>query len=128
MKYALIPHEGTWDKAQISARNNAWNEPLIASIMEDGELEDRQFVAFHDEGFEISGMEFGPEEIYLRVFNAAGAATPQQITLDFPVKSITEVLLNRETIHAIPFELDGQGSTFSMEMPRFGIKTLRIVL
>ncbi|MGO1670681.1 MAG: glycoside hydrolase family 38 C-terminal domain-containing protein [Sphingobacterium sp.] len=128
MKYALIPHEGSWDKAQISARNNAWNEPLIASIMEDGELEDRQFVAFHDEGFEISGMEFGPEEIYLRVFNAAGAATPQQITLDFPVKSITEVLLNRETIHAIPFELDGQGSTFSMEMPRFGIKTLRIVL
>src|SRR5690606_19701818 len=67
MSYALIPHEGRWDDAQISARNNAWNEPLLPSIMKGVEMEDRQFVDFYDKGFEISGIEFGPEEIYLRV-------------------------------------------------------------
>ena len=33
VSYALIPHEGLWDQAQISGETATWHEPLVAQLV-----------------------------------------------------------------------------------------------
>lgn len=126
MRYALIPHAGRWDTAQIATESNCWNEPLLGVYGGDFVGEDRQFVAAGQAGIEVSAMKLDQEDLLLRLFNAEGVSGVHQIRLDFPVEGIEEVLLDGEKVGALQVADHMGKPTFSMDIPRFGIKTVRI--
>lgn len=124
MRYALIPHAGNWDVAQIATQSTYWNEPLIGVYERNGTLEDRSFVSSNMFGLEITTMKVDGDDILLRLFNAEGSDSPQEITLNFPVESVEEVLLNGEKVKYLTAVQNG--STFPIELPRFGITTIKV--
>src|SRR5690606_28022779 len=87
--------------------------------------EDRQFVASNQAGIEISAMKLDKGDLLLRLFNAEGVSGVQHIMLDFPVEGIEEVLLNGEKVSALKVADHMSKPTFSMDIHRFGIKTVR---
>src|SRR5690606_40365060 len=70
MRYALIPHAGRWDTAQIATESNCWNEPLLGVYGGDFVGEDRQFVAAGQAGREGAVRRLEQEDLLLRLFNA----------------------------------------------------------
>src|SRR5690606_26250077 len=117
---------GRWDTAQIATESNCWNEPLLGVYGGDFVGEDRQFVAAGRAGIEVSGKRPEQGDPPPRLFNAEGVSGVHQIRLDFPVEGIEEVLLDGEKVGALQVADHMGKPTFSMDIPRFGIKTVRI--
>lgn len=126
MRYALIPHIGMWNEALISTQSTYWNEPLLGVYESNLRVEDRFFVSSDRSGLEITAMKMEDEAVLLRLFNAEGTSGPQKITLGFPVESLEEVLLSGEKVKRIEMVQDAGKQLFFIEIPRFGIKTVRI--
>ncbi|NQD71993.1 alpha-mannosidase [Sphingobacterium shayense] len=126
MRYALIPHLGSWDSAQIATESNFWNEPLLGVYANQLSFEARSFVSSLEDGLEVSAMKIDNQELLLRIFNAEGPSGLQQIALGFPAGEIQEVLLNGEKVSTIELTNSTGKSIFSTNIPRFGIKTFRI--
>lgn len=126
IKYALFPHRGKWDDANISAHSNRWNEPLVAVLQAEIPLIDRSYVKVEQPGLEISTIKVTDNDILLRLYNAAGDSGPQKISLGFLARSITEVLLNGEEQQRLATNEDLTGTGFKFQLPRHGIKTFLI--
>ena len=100
MHYALVPHCGQWDEAGVDRASRAWNEPLVSRVME-GECEpDYSLIDLGDSGLELSGVRRTDDGIEVRLYNAAGDATPQTIVL--------------------------AGKPLQVSLPRHGLTTLKI--
>ncbi|MDR2953902.1 MAG: alpha-mannosidase [Prevotella sp.] len=122
MKYAIIPHTGNWDKANISAESNKWNEPLSAYFMSAIDLKDKSFINVHDSGYEIAAVKAEGNDLLVRLFNAEGSDSLEKITFNFPVKAIHQVELNGKAVSTLKMNKN----SISISMPRFGIRTFRI--
>ena len=125
MKFAIIPHQGNWDKAGIAAESNRWNEPLIYSLLHDVELNDKSLIDMENTGYELTAAKMDGNDIIVRLFNAEGDKTPQKVTFNFPFSSIDEVDLNGDVIVGNIAGTSANNS-ISVSMPRFGIKTYKI--
>lgn len=126
MKYALIPHHGKWDEAKIASQSTYWNEPLLTAYQPEVALTDHSFVKTEGSGYEVTTMKVVDGGILLRLFNAEGNASPQQIALGFQVSKVSEILLNGDEIQELPLIKNGLMQSFTVQLPRYGIKTLRI--
>ncbi|SJN47071.1 glycoside hydrolase family 38 C-terminal domain-containing protein [Sphingobacterium sp. JB170] len=125
MRYALLPHVGSWQRAKIAAESNFWNEPLLGVIAADAG-QNKNFVRLGDSGLEVSAMKEQGDELLLRLYNAAGEDKPQQVDLGFTVSQIHQVLLNGKLVAPMAFQSSGGKTTFNVEIPQFGIQTYRI--
>ncbi|WP_400261232.1 glycoside hydrolase family 38 C-terminal domain-containing protein [Sphingobacterium sp. SG20118] len=126
MKYALIPHRGKWDDAQVASQSTYWNEPLVAMYQPAVALQDHSFVKISGSGYEVTTMKVVDGDILLRLFNAEADASPKMIALGFPATAVTEVLLNGDQVQDLSLTKIGLEQTFTVQLPRYGIKTLRI--
>lgn len=122
MKYAIVPHIGKWDKAEISTLSNCWNEPLVVSHHREIPLEDKSFMSLDKFGYEVTAFKTDGDNILIRFFNAEGDNKGRKLTFGFPVAAVEEVDLNGNTIAKKTLDK----KSISLTMPRFGIKTLRI--
>ncbi|WP_155808533.1 glycoside hydrolase family 38 C-terminal domain-containing protein [Xylanibacter brevis] len=121
MNYALVPHQGRWDQAQLQDMVDDWHNPLVASGCHAQQYPTRQLLAATCQLSAAMMQDDGA--MILRLFNADGKGGREQLRLGFPVKDVVEVDLNGEPLaHHRP---DAKG-TISMKMPRFAIKTLKI--
>lgn len=120
MKYAVVPHSGKWDQANISTESNKWNEPLIISYHKNILLADKSFINIDKSGYEISAFKIEDDNILIRFFNAEGDESIRKITFGFPIADIKEVDLNGNTISTKVMD----NKSVSISMPRFGLKTL----
>ncbi|MDU1890378.1 MAG: glycoside hydrolase family 38 C-terminal domain-containing protein [Dysgonomonas sp.] len=124
MKYAVIPHSGKWDKATIATESNKWNEPLIVSYLENAVLTDKSLLDLNNSGYEVTAFKAqSSSDILIRLFNAEGNDSTQKIIFGFPISGIEEVNLDGETISKKSLE----NNQLSLSMPRFGIKTFKIM-
>lgn len=122
MKYAIVPHSGSWDQAAISVESSAWNEPLIASFHKSIPLDEKSFLNLGNSGYEVSAFKVEGDNILLRLFNADGNSTKRNIAFGFPISSIEEVDLNGNFIEKIKVKKNN----ITVSMPRFGIKTFLV--
>lgn len=120
MRYAIVPHSGQWDQANIAIKSNKWNEPLITSYHKNISLADKSFINIDKSGYEISAFKVKDDNILIRFFNAEGDGSTRRITFGFPVADIKEVDLNGNTISKKVIDKN----KVSISMPRFGLKTL----
>lgn len=124
MRYAVIPHTGKWDAAGIHSENMRRNEPLTYSIHSFAEPENVSLIDVGMSGYEISAVYTTDKGIVVRLFNANGDASPQKVKFGFPLSEIAEIDLNGNIICKNKLRKKRGGHEISIEMPRFGIKTL----
>lgn len=129
MRYALIPHTGSWETADIAGKSEAWNQRLLVVTGVGMPVTDRSLITFDQKGYELStAVAEANGDLTLRLFNASGDDDPQTVRLGFLVSALTEVQLSGREIGAVSCRSTASGTTFTVQMPRFGIKTIRVRL
>lgn len=130
--YAVVPHTGAWDEAQISRENCCWNEPLLAQIV-DGQpvsaAHTRSLVSVSGGGVEIPALLFQGRNLLVRLFNGEGDAAERTVSLDVRPLRVDLVELDGRPVRQLEVRR-GSGGRYEVKlaMPRFGIRTLRCEL
>jgi alpha-mannosidase len=124
LEYALIPHRGKWDESGIGTKSSEWNEKTPVLFQENGEMLERSFLQFDRDGYELSAVTSEGNALIVRIFNQEGDERDLHIRFNFPAASCEDIRLNGETERIYPLHDNG----VTVALPRFGIKTLRILI
>ena len=78
-------------------------------------------------GYQLSSAAIDNDgNLVVRLFNASGDALGKTVTLGIAAKSVEETDLLGRTLTAVDAMTASGATTFTVSMPRFGIKTFRI--
>ncbi|HXE11059.1 MAG TPA: hypothetical protein VN633_03005 [Bryobacteraceae bacterium] len=124
MKYALVPHTGLWDRAELWRETAEWSEPLLSRISASDTgasgPPNKSLLRVHSPGVELTSLAVSGRDLLARFFNAESASEQHNISIGVRPESVEVV------------ELDGRVSgtlkpsqQIQIRIPRFGIKTLR---
>ena len=129
-RYALVAHAGLWDAAALWRESALWNEPVhpqpSGGLTATGEAV-RSLLSVSDPAVEVSSAVMAGRDIVLRLFNAQDAPARPVVRAHLPVSRVLEVELDGRVRRELALRRGGQGSAFSVKMPPFGIRTVRIV-
>jgi alpha-mannosidase len=128
--YAMVPHQGNWQQAALWAEDDGWNEPLQTELFTSEAapaFARRSLLSFDRDGWEVPAMWLANGKVYIRLFNASGAAARRSLTYDGPVAKVELVQLNDELLRELPVTKDpARRAHFDLTLHRFGVGTLRI--
>ncbi|MDR3142781.1 MAG: glycoside hydrolase [Tannerellaceae bacterium] len=128
VSYALLPHKGVWDEKRIWTKSEQAHEPIIGvltTIAIEDSLEN-SFLRIQDNAYELSAVEYKGNDMYIRLFNAQSDNTPKQITYFGRAEKIEWVELNGEVSATPVVSVIGTAYSLQTEIPRLGIRTLKI--
>lgn len=129
VRYALIPHRGRWDEAQLAWDRARWSEPFVVGVGHGDVPASKESQALFElsrSGFELTSAFVQDGDLLLRIFNAEGE------------DESCELLLHRRPHRAELTELDGRSVRelavtekngayqVALELPRFGLRTVRL--
>ncbi len=126
LRYALVPHRGTWEEAGIQTENESWNEPLVAVYHSSADMQNKSWIDIRNTGYEISAAYIQGDGVLLRLFNAAGDDALKKVDLNFPVAQVEEVDLNGKVLGKPVVKGTASGMEMQVSMPRFALKTFLI--
>ncbi|MBN2162752.1 MAG: hypothetical protein JW713_07405, partial [Pontiellaceae bacterium] len=129
IRYALLPHSGTWEDAGVAAASDAWNEPLIARpVNEDTDTaQSRSLLEVRHPGLELTSAVFSDDALVARFFKVSSSGGPQEIRWGFPVKKVELVDLNGKPLEEMPLRISSDGGAVTrLSMPQFGFRTLKV--
>ena len=126
VKYALLPHKETWDRASVSSKSASWNEPLITYLSSHLSFKNKSFIDLQNSGYELSSVQTMNDGVLVRIYNAEGDEGIRKIKLGFPYKSIQEIELNGETRQTDVSIKANSTDEFWLSIPRFGVRTFHI--
>lgn len=127
IRYALVPHAGRWDQGAISTESARWNEPLVAVWAAPSDPGRKSLVEFSGTGWEVTGLMMEGKNLLIRVFNAEGDETPQEVRFDGKAGEVELIELNgqvKSRLVAVPG--NAGTSAFKFSLPRFGIRTVKL--
>jgi alpha-mannosidase len=131
VSYALLPHAGDWQTANVWEASDAWNEPLRAKVFKSGfepVVPEKSLLIIDGGHWEVPVMRAGNGGILVRLFNASSDSAPGTIRYAGPASKVEIVQLNGETVEDLVTTKDGAGqTTFKLALPPFGIGTLQII-
>jgi alpha-mannosidase len=126
--YALLPHRGDWQAADVTRRGLEFNNPLIARapLVHGGTLPPvHSFVKAGPAGVIVSALkkEMGYAErgLILRLYETKGEKAEARIELPWPVEAREADLVERASAKVI-----GSGQVLSVPLAPYEIKTIRI--
>lgn len=128
VSYAILPHGGKWDEAQLSGENHRWNEPLLAQIMngESGGTAERSLVSVSGGGIEVPTLLMDGRQLLVRLFNAEGDGAERTVSLGAKPVRVELVELDGRVIRQLRLRRAASGRyEVTVALPRFGIRTLR---
>jgi alpha-mannosidase len=125
INYALIPHAGKWDKAGIWTESTKFNEPLTATVFNNGpDKMSRSLISVAGVGLEVSSVTVDGKDLLVRLFNAEGDNQPKKIMLDAVADKAEVVALSGDVVQKLTME-KGTTTNVSVVIPQFGIRTIR---
>lgn len=129
INYALLPHCGDWEQAQIEAESGAWNEPLICRRTGfTGNQASRTLLEVADRNVQVSSATMDGNDLIVRFFNASSGKQEQEVRWYCSVKGIEPVDLNGNAISPAQLEKRASGEWVTrLAMPQFGLRTLRVI-
>jgi alpha-mannosidase len=127
INYALVPHAGKWDRAGIQQQSNNWNEPLVAiTTAMRPNLSGKSLVKV-PAGYEVSAVNFDGNDMLVRVFNT-GANVKSKVIFSCSADKVVSSELDGGARQTLPStKLKDGGVSISIAMPKFGIRTIRLV-
>ncbi len=130
VNYAIIPHQGKWDKSGIWTEAEKWNEPLTVRELKHatpGVAHSRSLLDISGNGLQVSAITMEGKDLLVRLFNAEGDGSQKKISFGFDASGayLTELNGTKTTDLKIDRGADS-GSVLQLAMPRFGFRTIRI--
>ncbi len=128
--YALIPHEGNWEQADLWKEGRSVREPLITVMTNKRPERDswqRSFLNLRGEGLVLTAGYLKEGKMNLRLFNT-GASGEAVIQLGFVPQQAALIQLNGDTIKPLPVRKGKYDSHLSVSIPQFGIRTIQLNL
>jgi len=130
VNYALLPHAGTWEDANLPAEYARWREPLLSQLARGdaaGGVGRRSFLQVDDPSVQAPALYAQGSDVFVRLYNAAPQATECTLTLGATPTRVDLVELDGRLItivHADP-QPDGR-SLVRLTLRPFGLQTLRL--
>jgi len=125
LHYALLPHKGKWNEADINNEVIKWNQPVITSIITSRNASNT-FVESIDSGIAITVMYYRGNDLYIRFVNNASTRTQHNIALNCYADELQFVELNDTVTSTIKFKKN-QKVNFDCNIPLFGFKTIKLM-
>jgi alpha-mannosidase len=129
VKYTIVPHGGTWDRASVWGEDARWSEPMLAETMSGrraGPAPARSLVRTSP-GTYVTTMFLDGPALVVRLFNAEGDGREQAISFGFVPSDVRLVELDGRHIASLGVVRGRPGeATVKLSLPRFGIRTLRL--
>lgn len=119
IRYALMPHTGSWDKAGVQECSAEWNETPMAFTCAAKSAHGKSLIDVEGTGYAISSFNRTDGGYVLRLYNADGDEAERTVRLGFPVKEIIEVNLLGEKTADVSYD----GGSFMVKSPRFSVRT-----
>lgn len=126
IRFAVIPHSGEWNTADIHTESQRWNEPPVCAFLRNTELENVSLINTEGSGYEVSAAYLEGDNIIVRFFNASGDNSPRTIKFGTVLSEIEETELSGRTVSAPRLTKTRASTEMSIEMPRFGLKTFTL--
>lgn len=123
IRYAIVPHAGRWDAANLPLLAAAWQEPPIGAQGRGGPTASRSFIEPSSPAWQIPAMFEREESIFVRLFNAGNDSTPGRLKLGFNAGTVELVELDGRVIRRLN---PGTNRTIELSMPSLGFQTLRL--
>ncbi|RFZ95824.1 glycosyl hydrolase [Mucilaginibacter conchicola] len=128
IRYAIVPHKGTWDKAGIWSLSAGWNEPLKA-VLGNGAADTRSLIDADNSGLSLSSATAGAGYVDIRFFNAEGISGTKSIITKFKFKTAGLVELDGRVVKQLqPAKTTGDSKQLSFDVPKMGFRTVRFQL
>ncbi|AMR34539.1 hypothetical protein A0256_12870 [Mucilaginibacter sp. PAMC 26640] len=125
--YALLPHAGKWDQSGIQAENAKWNEPLLFSRSgEEPDVREKSLIKV-PAGYEITAVYFEGKDLLVRLFNTGAGNVKSKVIFNCQADRATLVELDGRVLQALPLVKINAETSAVVSMPRFGIRTIRLV-
>ena len=121
VSYAVVPHTGDWAAAKLWRELAAWSEPLVVCAGRAKVSE--PLIEIGDSGIELVTIYQHDGHTLARLFNADGDARPARVSLSPKIKGAQLIELDGRLIE--PLNIAENSVTISM--PRFGVRTLRLL-
>ena len=126
VRYALVPHTGRWDAADIPAIAASWQEPPLGVVSRGGGRPKRSLIDRGQSGWAAPAMFERDGALFVRLFNASGDDTLRDLGIGFDAGKIELVELDGRVIEKLQPVLKAAGRrSIRLRIPRFGIRTLR---
>jgi len=127
ISYAIVPHAGTWTDSRIWSEGERINEPLLAVLTSYHPQETKSLLNVQDNAYELSSITCNGKDLYVRFFNAQNDASVKSVTFNLKTDRVELVELNNEVKETLKVsQIDGKMKV-DLSIPRFGIKTVRLV-
>ncbi|MFT3903016.1 MAG: glycoside hydrolase family 38 C-terminal domain-containing protein [Niabella sp.] len=126
IRYALVPHKGKWDEGGISDESLCWEEPLVAKYSSGvGNLK-RSLLDLRGTGYQVTTTLIDGKDLLVRLFNADGDEKEKKIIIGVSADSAQLEELNGKLREKLVLRKNGAGIIVQLNMPRFGIRTVRL--
>lgn len=130
VRYALLPHTGDWQQANVWTAAKSWNEPLLAKVFQSDELvpePNRSLLKIDGDGWEIPTARLQDDKAFVRLFNPSTNASEKKIHYGGKISKVEIVQLNGEVVRELALiKQAANDAVFKVSLPPFGIGTLRI--
>lgn len=126
LNYAIVPHVGKWDEGHISTEVVNWNEPLIASVTDEGKGEKRSLIDLTGTGLQVTTVMMDGNDLLVRLFNAEGDNKRKVVLLGGFANTVELIELNGTVKQTLKTKKSKSNTTISVTMPRYGLRTLRL--
>jgi len=127
VSYSLMPHKGDWKKNRIWTKSEQMHEPILGVITDAAtDSHENSFLQIQNNAYELVSMEYKGNDLYIRLFNAGSDNTPKQITFNRKTDKIELVELNGEVFATPAISTTGNQTSINVQIPPFGIRTLKI--
>lgn len=128
IKYALLPHSGNWEQAQVEAASNAWNEPLIGRFTNAIKGENRwSLLEVADKNLQVSSVTMDGEDLLIRFYNTSSENKMQEVNWNCNAEKMEQIDLYGRVISPVNIQKrkNGQIQT-KLSLPQYGFQTLKL--
>jgi alpha-mannosidase len=126
INYALIPHDGRWDKAGIWAEGTKWSEPLIAIVADKHPPEMSGSLVKVPAGYEVSAINFDGNNMLVRIFNT-GTGNKEKVTFGCQATKVVLTELNGREGEELPLSKQPHQISTIITIPKFALRTIKLV-
>ncbi|TDW96330.1 glycoside hydrolase family 38 C-terminal domain-containing protein [Dinghuibacter silviterrae] len=121
--YALVPHEGTWDQADVASEEMKWEEPLRVSLAAGPGA--ASLLHTDAKGWQVTTLLMSGGDLEVRIFNASGDDNVHRVYTGFSSGEVQLIALDGHIIRTLTPGKDH--TSIALAMPRFGIRTLKFI-
>ena len=125
--YAILPHEGKWDEANIWNQNTAWNNPMQSIVFANAtdEIEKKSLISTNTAGLEVTAVLIEGGDLLVRFFNSTKEVS-HEISFDGIASAIELIELNGDVKQIIKPTIKTKRSFVILAIPQFGVRTIRL--